>query len=85
MIRFTVIWAKDITEQLTILWLQAKDRRKVTQDSFLIDLELSTDAHIKGIDLHEGLRKIVQHPLAVTYTVNLPDRIVRVVGLGILK
>lgn len=81
MIRFTVIWTEQAIDSLAFLWTTVLQRAEVTRLSAIIDHELRTDAHTKGFELCEGLREIWQETMAVTFTVNMMDRIVYVHSL----
>jgi hypothetical protein len=83
MIRFTVVWSKNATNSLAFLWSSSLQRNEVSRMSDRIDEELRFDAHLKGKELHEGLRQFQYELMYAKYTVELLDRIVRVVGLDI--
>ena len=83
MIRFTVIWSDEASNSLAYLWMTSLQRAEVTRKAHFIDQELKFDAHIKGIELHEELRRYEFESLYAKYSVNLMDRQVRVIGLGI--
>jgi hypothetical protein len=75
--RFTVTWHPSAEQELTEIWLRASDRASVTQATNTIDHSLATDPLSKGVEFY-GDRLFVALPLAVTYTVNDPDRTVQI-------
>ena len=85
MIRFTVIWTKQAINSLAFLWTTTLQRADVTRLSAIIDHELRADAHLKGFELREGLREIWHETMAVTFTVNMLDRIVYVHSLVVFE
>jgi hypothetical protein len=58
--------------------MAAADRGAVAAAANAIDIELSEDAGLKGIDLSEGLRILFAPPLRVLFTVREDDRVVEV-------
>jgi len=79
MIRYTVVWLKTALEDLAESWINSPDRSAVTAAVRRIDGQLGEDAFSKGIELSEGLRTVVVHPLRVLFAVRDADRIVEVV------
>lgn len=55
MTRYTVVWVEGAERELANLWLDATDRRAVTDAADEIDRALARDATTKGLDLREGL------------------------------
>ena len=76
--RYTVVYEKPAESQLARLWIQAADRRAVTDASNRIERELANDAHAKGIPAGV-FRKYTDTPLAVLYHVDPGDRMVRII------
>ena len=64
-------------EELAEIWLRATDRPSVTQAAHDIDQSLVTDPLTHGQEFY-GDRLYIALPLAVTYTINEPDRIVQI-------
>jgi len=85
MTRFTVVWEDDTENQLAAFWIDATNRRKISEAVDHIDHELSTDAHHKGIDLSEGLRCLKHSSLAAYFSVELEDRMVKVWAIRLIK
>lgn len=83
MIQFTVIWSNEASNSLAYLWMTSLQRAEVTRKAYVIDQELRFNAQLKGVELHEELRRIEFESLYAKYSVNLLDRQVRVIGLGI--
>jgi plasmid stabilization system protein ParE len=81
MIRFTVVWSEPANDRLAILWMSAPDRNAVTAAANAIDAALASDPLRQGEPLHEGLRSFHVPPLHVLFTVEEPDRLVRVVSV----
>ena len=79
MTRYTVVWQRDAQDELTELWLDAHDRAAVTAAAHAIDVDLSQNAAIKGVEIAEGLRAFFAPPLRILYTVDKGDRLVDVV------
>lgn len=75
--RFTVTWHPSAVQELAQIWLDAADRDTVTQATNAIDHALADDPQDKGEEFY-GDRLFVVLPLAVTFTVQDADRIVRV-------
>jgi plasmid stabilization system protein ParE len=75
--RFTVTWHPAAEQELTEIWLRANDRSSVTHAANDIDQTLALAPQAHGEEFY-GDRLLVALPLAVTYTVNEPDRIVQI-------
>ena len=67
MIRYTVLWRKEVQDDLTQLWLNSADRQQITAAADFIDAELLIDAHVKGSMLRQGARLLLCPPLAARY------------------
>jgi hypothetical protein len=65
-------------DELTRIWLRAGDRCAVTAAQARADRLLNQDPHGKGRHLSEGLYQINCPPLAISYTINDPNRSVEV-------
>jgi len=85
MILFTVVYSENASDSLAFLWNASLQRNEVARMSNAIDKELRVDAHLKGKELREELRQFQCEQLYAMYSVDLLDRIVRVVGLGVDK
>jgi hypothetical protein len=75
--RYTVVWTPDAQDQLTTVWLQATDRRAVTQAAHRVDPLLQTDPDSRGVDFY-GDRLLVVPPLRVMFVVQSDTRTVEV-------
>lgn len=84
MIRYTVIWHQSALEELTRLWLAARDRRSITTAADSIDGQLSRDANVKGVLVEDGLRELSVPPLCVLFSVSEPDRMVKVLTVHLV-
>ena len=82
--KYTVVWIRVARAQLTNLWIHASDRQAVTDSSDRIEWELGRDADMKGIELWP-LRAYYDDPLAVLYTVDPVDRVVRITQVKRIK
>jgi hypothetical protein len=78
MTRYTVVWLDVATDQLAQLWIDAEDRKAIEEAGNAIDRELANDPEGKGKALSEGLRSLDLPPLHVVFTVETPDRRVKV-------
>jgi hypothetical protein len=78
MIRYTVLWHGSAQDELAELWINARDRNAITAAAHLVDVELSQDAAVKGVDVAEGLRAFFSPPLRVLFAVDDGDRTVEV-------
>jgi len=78
MTRYRVAWVRSATDELAEVWLAASDRQLVSSAAGAVDWELSTDAPLKGREVHEGLRALVVPPLRILFAVREHDRIVEV-------
>ena len=77
MMRFTVVWTASTQDDLAALWLSATNRSVLQRAADDIDRRLGTDAHRQGRPFFED-RILVVPPLAVAFSVSLPDRLVTV-------
>ncbi|HZU38919.1 MAG TPA: hypothetical protein VFA18_23535 [Gemmataceae bacterium] len=75
--RYTVVWTPQAEARLTELWMEASDRRAVSESANRIDNELKDDPDRKGIAVGP-MRLYIDDPLAVGYAVDLGDCMVKV-------
>lgn len=85
MTKWTVVWEKSSEVKLGSIWFGAGQSPKVTDASYQIDKALGKDPHRHGKPLSEGLWVIERPPLRAVYTVSDEDRLVRVLGLSIVR
>jgi hypothetical protein len=77
--RFTVVWVKDVLDELAEIWMGSNEREAITLATQEIDNSLSIDPGLKGGELKEGIRFFLAPPLRVLYTISESDRIVEIV------
>ena len=75
--RFTVTWHPLAEQELADIWMRADDRNHVSAAANLFDRMLVSDPQQQGEEFY-GERLLVALPLAVTYSVNEPDRTVQI-------
>lgn len=75
--RFTVVWTASTQDDLAALWLSAPNRSALQRAADDIDRRLGTDADQQGRPFFED-RILAVPPLAVTFSVSIPDRLVTV-------
>ena len=78
MTRYTVTYARHALQALARLWLNAFDRRAITQAGHEVDQMLREDASQKGWPVGSRYRQLLVGPLAVEFTVQEDDRIVTI-------
>ena len=78
MTRYTVSWRPEIKADLADIWINAPDKPAVTAAANRIDELLARDANSKGVEVHEGLRALVVHPLVIHFTASEADRLATV-------
>ena len=78
MTQYTVTWWEAADDELLRLWLDSSERSRVTVASREIDRLLSARAETIGEEVHEGLRALEVDLLRVQFSVEVPNRIVRV-------
>ncbi len=76
--RFAVVWMEMALDELAQIWIDADDKRDVTQAGNRIDLELAIDPDAKGEPDQVGVRVLSVPPLEVAFVVLRDDRLVRV-------
>jgi len=74
MIRFTVLWRKELLDELATLWCDYPRREEISSAANRIDTELLVDAHVKGDVLDTGQKRLTLRPLTVYYRVDEGDR-----------
>jgi hypothetical protein len=73
----TVVWDPAAEDQLTRIWLAARDREAIRTAGDVIDATLREDAEVKGMS-HLGDRFLAVNPLVVVFDVSIEDRLVRI-------
>jgi len=81
---FTLKWHPDATDQLADFWTQAADRQAITSASAQIVCLLERNPLGAGTPVAEGLYRIIVPPLAVYYSVEQAQRLVRVAAVGLV-
>jgi hypothetical protein len=74
MIRYTVVWRKELIGEIATLWATYPDRAQISAAVNQIDSELRIDAHLKGNLLTVGQRSIASGPLTAFFHVDEGDR-----------
>jgi hypothetical protein len=81
MIRYTVVWRKELIGELATLWTSYPDRAQISAAANRIDSELRIDAHLKGSVFMAGQSTISSGPLTAFFRVDEGDRKVLVEGI----
>lgn len=79
--KFTVVWKPAAERQLAEIWLTATDRRVISAATEEIESALATRPEDVGESRPLDCRIAFVQPLAVTYRVNLADRLVEVASV----
>jgi hypothetical protein len=79
--KYTVVSTPLADLQLTEVWLEANDRRVVTEASDRVNSLLRFDPHNLGRLRSDGRRVIVHWPLSFTFEVSEDDRKVTIVSI----
>ncbi len=69
---YTVIWKGEAERRLATLWINATDRKALTDAANRIDVLLSRDPEHLGESREAGRRVLLDPPLGVVFSV-LPD------------
>lgn len=84
MTRYTVVWHEDAQNQTAQCWLNAADRRAVTQAADAVDAILAWDPLTKGTAVEGELQELILPPLQFLFGVSEPDRLVKIVNVELL-
>jgi len=79
--KYTVLWVRRAESKLAQIWNEAADRTAVTHAANSVDKVLGNDPENCGESRPDGQRIHIVSPLAVTFRVEIDDRIVRVVDV----
>ncbi len=71
--KYTVLWTKNAEAQLTKLWLDAANRKAVTQAAHEIDAVLASAAASVGESRPDGSRILFVPPLGVLFHLDAGD------------
>jgi hypothetical protein len=74
MIRYTVLWSALAESELAALWTQSPQRREVTSAVDILDAELQTNAHQKGVLHVQNLRAISRASVTLYFRIDEADR-----------
>lgn len=74
---YTVDWTPDAENSLTLIWLQTSDPA-ATAAQAKIDQLLARNPSGHGELLHEGLYRLIEHPLTVYYSIDHTHKTVEV-------
>jgi hypothetical protein len=80
--RYRVDWGEDAENELADIWTSAADRPAVTQAQRDADAILARDPLGMGIELSEGLYRIVVDSLIVHFTVDDDQKVVKVTSVA---
>jgi hypothetical protein len=75
---YTVEWLPGAEQELADIWLAAPDRSAVTRAEATITRLLARDPLHSGVEVAEGLRKLIVDPLMLFYSVQQANRKVEV-------
>ena len=75
---YTVDWNQDALSDLADIWLQASDRRAVTDAQARADQLLADDPLGQGRHQAEGLYRLLVSPLVIFYSVDMARQSVEV-------
>jgi hypothetical protein len=79
--KYTVVWKPSVRDRLAETWIDAPDRRAVSDAAHRIDQLLQEDPADRGESRDEGTRILVELPLAVVYEIVEDDRLVQVLAI----
>jgi plasmid stabilization system protein ParE len=81
MMSFTVVWNRTAESRLAEIWLESSQRAGVTDAANAIDCELRRSPETVGESRSGEERIAIVPPLAIHFTVEVADRIVRVLSV----
>jgi hypothetical protein len=81
--RYTVVWVPSALNELARIWIGTSDQQAVADAADLIDKVLRTSPERVGVDWG-GERYVEVEPLAVVFTVDPGDCLVRVLEVWLL-
>jgi len=85
-VTYTVRWHRRSLDMLASLWLDAQaERATITEATALIDRVLQENPQEQGESREGNERVLFASPLVVSFTVNEPRQMVRVVNVRHLK
>jgi hypothetical protein len=67
--KYAVVWLPDAEQELTAIWLAARDRQAVTEAAHAIDTRLGIGAEADGESRSGDQRILFSPPLVVRYRV----------------
>jgi hypothetical protein len=82
MARYQVEWKPNAEQQLAKQWLEAADRKSVTQATKEIEDSLASDPVQFGESREGDVRIAFVPPLSVLFSVNEQDKLVEVLEVG---
>jgi hypothetical protein len=80
-LKWTVVWLQNVEQELAEAWLNSNNRSAVSQAANQIDSIIRTSPETSGDPYRISQRVLQIGPLAVTYFVDEPNRIVSITGL----
>lgn len=85
MVRYTVLWRKELIDELATLWYNYHNREQISTAANRIDAELLIDAHLKGDLVQTGQKSIAFGPLTAYFRVDEADRKVMVEAIWLTE
>jgi mRNA-degrading endonuclease RelE of RelBE toxin-antitoxin system len=82
---YEVVWTSEAEQELTRLWLEARDRQYVRETTFTFDERVSQFPLLVGESRDGDLRVAFEGTFFFTYEVNQTKRIVTVRSISRLK
>jgi hypothetical protein len=79
--KYTVIWQPLAQQALAQLWINARDRKEISNAANTIDELLRRDAQTRGESRPGDTRVLITPPLAVRFQVREQDRLVIVAAV----
>ncbi len=76
--KWTVGWSQSALDDLAAIWIVSSNRQAVTDAADKLELELRTDAHLKGEEYY-GDRLLSEPPIGLAYTLFPADCRVEVI------
>jgi len=76
-----VVWLNEAEAMLTTLWMNSSDKSGVSAATNRIEWLLKTNPEDCGIIYDRELRLLISSPMAVIFTIDEPNRIVRILGV----
>lgn len=79
--KWTVVWLKEAEEKLANAWLNSTEKVAIAEASNRIEGLLRLSPEKCGTKYDQHLRLLICHPLAIIFSIDEPNRIVRILGV----